>query len=258
MMRIVLALLLVLVLPASARAEKVVTIGADAWCPVNCDPASDGAEGLGIELARRIFEPRGYTVRYVIMPWARALAEARRGGIDAAVGANAGDDPTLVYPQSGIASVTDDIYALPGRDIEFQGLESLKDLRLGVIRDYGYGEATRAFIRSQAGILDAVQEVSGDDALDRNIRKLLTGRIDALIESGIVMDYKILRSDLTGKIRKIGTVPQGQVYLGFSPALATSSHLARLFDRGMEDLRRSGELDALRARYGLKPTEDAP
>src|SRR5688572_5357943 len=73
---------------------KTLTIGADIWCPINCDP-QDEKQGIGIDLARKIFEPYGYEIRYVVIPWSRALEEVRAGKLDAVVGATHADDESL-------------------------------------------------------------------------------------------------------------------------------------------------------------------
>ncbi len=88
--------------PFSAAAQEappkpVITIEADMWCPINCTPA-DARPGVGIEIAKKIFEPLGYRINYVIVPWTQALADARAGRTDAVVGANHQDDATLIFP----------------------------------------------------------------------------------------------------------------------------------------------------------------
>lgn len=241
-------------LAAPARAEdqpaKKLTIAADAWCPINCDP-SDNDPGIGIELAKRIFEPLGYEINYVITPWARALEEVRSGKVDAVVGANTSDDATLIFPTSPVAEVTDDFYTRDDKVFDFKDVNSLAGKRLGTIKDYGYDETLNAFIEAQKKSPGMIQEVSGDTALDQNIKKLLAGRIDVLVESGIVMNYKIRQMDMEQKIRHVGSVPQGHVYLAFSPALPESQNMAKAFDEGYALLDKSGDLSAIKEKYGI-------
>ncbi len=240
-----------------ATMAKTITIAADVWCPINCDPADDNL-GVGIDLAKRIFEPLGYKINYVILPWARALEDARQGKIDAVVGANTSDDPTLVFPSSPISSIDDGFFALAKSPIEYTGLDSLKKYKIGTIKDYGYSEAINAFLDEQRKTPGGVQEVSGETGLEQNIKKLQAGRIDVLIESTMIMSYSLKKMGLTNEIRQIGTVPQGYVYLAFSPAKEESKNLAKTFDEALAQLKASGALQVVYAYYNMSPPDSAP
>lgn len=231
--------------------EKTLIIAADEWCPINCE-AGD-RPGVGIEIARRIFEPRGYIVEYTLMPWARALSLIRNGDIDAVIGANKNDDPTLLFPHAPLARMTDDFYVLKNKAFVYDGVHSLKNQRLGVIADYGYSDAVEKLLRDGGAIPGIVQQVGGDRALEQNIRKLLAGRIDVLIESRIVMDRKMRLMGVTDQIRRIGGVPQGNIYLAFSKHRAASPDLVRIFDEGIKTLQADGTLTLLYSQYGVNP-----
>lgn len=234
----------------AADPAKTITIAADIWCPINCAP--DGPElGVGIDVAKKIFEPLGYTVNYVIEPWARAMDDVRSGKVDAVVGANETDDPSLKFPQHSISQITDTFYTRKDSLIEFKGMYSLIGKRVGVITDYGYNDKIKNFIEENRHIPGAIQEVGGEDALPQNIKKLLAGRVDIVIESRIVMDYALKRMKLEGEIKQIGSIPQGAVYVAFSPALPESKERARIYDQGYTKLKASGALREIYAHYGI-------
>ncbi len=232
-------------------AAKTLTIAADVWCPINCEPDAQQV-GIGIELAKSIFEPLGYKINYVVMPWTRALEEVRAGKIDAVVGANTADEDTLIFPKEPIYGITDDFYVLRDNPLVFKTVDSLRGKRLGVIAGYGYSETLNNYLTQNRKISGELQEVSGDTALEQNIKKLLARRVDVIIESQLVMDYTLRKMQLTDKIKHIGSIPQGNVYLAFSPALGGSKDHAHQYDKGVTRLRASGALNALYAAYGLK------
>lgn len=255
-LRIVLVLFTVLV-ASPARATHhggplTITIAADIWCPINCDPSGERM-GFGVDLTKRIFEPLGYTVHYVVMPWARALSEVRAGDIDAVVGANYSDDKNLIFPETPLAPVADDFYALKDSGIVFDGIDSLRGLRIGVIHSYGYSDDTNKLLSAGRMTPGVIQEVSGEKALNQNIKKLLTRRIDVMVENGIIMQEKLRLEGLQDKIVRIGSIPQGGTYLAFSSALPYSRNLSKKFDDGVKRLRSTGELSALYAQYGMTP-----
>lgn len=236
----------------SVAPAKTITIAADEWCPINCTPNS-GTEGIGIDLARAVFESQGYRVNYVTMPWARALEEVRKGTIDAAVGANTSDDPTLVFPQSPLYTVDDGYYVKKDAKINFSGVDSLEKYRLGVIQDYGYSDELQKLLEKQKRKEGMVQETSGEDALQQNIRKLQAGRIDVLVESNVVMGYTLRNLKLESEIVPVGYTKQGFVYLAFSPARTESKALVALYDAGVTKLRKEKKLGEMYLRYNLKP-----
>lgn len=232
-------------------AKPVLTIAADEWCPINCDPKSD-RPGIGIELARAVFEPLGYRVNYVVMPWTKALEQVRAGKVDAVVGASRTDDPSLVFPVSTLYPISDDFYVLVGNPWRYQGVASLSRQRVGVIESYGYGGVVRKFIEDNKNVNGAVFVASGEDALKDNINKLMAGKIDVLIENRPVMEYTLRKLGIEDKITWTGGLSQGSVYLAFSPALPESKTRMQQLDAGYIRLRNSGALDAMYKPYGLK------
>jgi polar amino acid transport system substrate-binding protein len=250
--RFLLPLLMLLCGAAQANdAPKTITIEADQWCPINCEPGS-AEEGIGIELARKVFEPLGYKVNYVVVPWARALSDAMEGKTDAVIGANNTDEPRLKFPKSAVYNMTDDFYMLKEKAVPFSNLSSLGGQRFGIIKEYGYNEELTRFLEQRRSKPGMVQEVSGDDALTQNIRKLQAGRIDVLVESRAVMDFTLNRKKLADSIVRVGGLPQGDVFLAFSPAKPDSGELTKKFDEGVARLKASGDIEKIYARYGLK------
>ncbi len=231
--------------------QKMLTIEADAWCPINC--AADGTqEGIGIDLARKIFEPLGYRVNYVVVPWTQALSDVRSGKTDAAVGAGAQDDASLVFPASYLFNISDDFYVMQGNPWRYQGPYTLKDKRLGIAAGYGYGDVLTQFIKDNITRSGTIQAVSGNDALAQNIAKLRAGQIDILVESKPVMDYYMQKKGET-QIVWAGGIAQAPIYLAFSPAKPASRQLAAQYDAGIKRLSASGQLSAIYRAYGLNP-----
>jgi len=90
--------LIVLQFPGYALAETI-TIVADEWCPYNCEENSD-LPGFLIEIARLVFSAHGHSVRYIVMPWKRAVYEVEQGRFNAIAGALKNDAPGFVFPET--------------------------------------------------------------------------------------------------------------------------------------------------------------
>jgi hypothetical protein len=73
-------------------------------------------------------------------------------------------------------------------------MNSLKDVWIGAVRDYDYGEVMNRYIASRKG--KSVELTTGENAKMLNIRKLGNGRIKTIIEDPVVMAYTSKRLGL--------------------------------------------------------------
>ncbi|WP_028626289.1 MULTISPECIES: ABC transporter substrate-binding protein [Pseudomonas] len=250
----VLGLLVAPLLFPSAHAETLVIAG-DIWCPINCQPGSE-RPGIFVELAQEIFGEAGIRVEYRQVSWARAVHDTRNGRLDALIGAGVQDAPDFVFTPTAPGVSRMCFYAARGATWRYQGLLSLSGIRLGSINGYSYGQELDTYIRINRDKPAHVQVVSGDQALEMNVEKILLGRIDATIENAWVMDAYLAGSGQQAKLVKAGCrSPDVPIYLAFSPALEASPRHAAMFEAGLQRLRASGRMNELLQRYGLPPLD---
>jgi polar amino acid transport system substrate-binding protein len=236
---------------AFARAETL-TLVADAWCPYNCTPG-DEKPGFLIEIAKRVFEPAGFQIDYKVMPWARAIRDTRAGRYSAIVGAIRSEAPDFLYPEdTGFVAGTQS-YVKAGSPWRYGGETSLADVTLGVILDYSYGDAIDAYLGRHRDDPRRVQLSTGEDALEKNVAKLLQGRVSVLLEDPAVMRYFLDRTGRTDALAPAGALASTEVFIAFGPAEQHALEHARMLTDGMRRLRASGELAAILARYGQRP-----
>lgn len=247
---LILQSVMLLMTALSSRAE-VISIRSDIWYPINGEPDS-AAPGYMIEMAQIIARRAGHDIDYKLMPWERSLLEVRRGAYDCVVGAYKEDAPDFVFPESpwGVDEVL--FYVRKGFDWRYEGVSSLYGIRLGVIGGYAYDEAFDRYVEANSGSL-GVQVIYSNDALESNIRKLMLGRIQATLESRLVMQARLREMNLTGQIVPAGALGKIlNMYIACSPARTSSQQYVRLFDQGLRQLRESGELAEILARYGVE------
>lgn len=240
-------LLLILLTPFSASADTI-TLVADIWCPYNCDPA-DANPGILIEVAKYGLEKAGHKVEYSNVPWARAIEDSRSGKYTGIVGAYKDDAPDFVYPDKGIMVSNNDFFVKKGSTWKFNGIESLKTISLGTIRDYSYGEEIDQYIAENQKDTTKIQMRAGDEALSKNIRKLIAGRIDVTIEDAAVMNYQLKQSGLSSQVVQAGTFGGDDVHVAFSPANPKAAQYAEAVSVGLKELEKSGELEKIMAKY---------
>ncbi|GAB7079093.1 substrate-binding periplasmic protein [Megalodesulfovibrio paquesii] len=239
---------------AQSGASNTITLAADEWCPYNCDPASD-APGYMVEIAQKAFAPQGLTVSYQVLNWARAVSDARSGVFSGVIGAIEGDAEGFVFPSVAQGKDDSHFFIRKGFDWKFAGVDSLRPLRVGIIRDYSYGETLDAYFE-ELGEGDHVQLASGDNGMETNIKKLLAERIDVIIANPYVFQYEAKRLGVQDQIADVG--PQGEptpLYIAFSPADPQAKEHAEQLARTTQALRASGELATILAKYGLTDWE---
>lgn len=233
---------------AGAAQADTVVIRADHWYPMNGNPG-DTNPGFMIEIAQRTLAQAGHTVDYDLMPWERALHSAENGVIDCVVGAYQSDAPNLLFPENSQGVDITGTFVKKGSPWRYSDLDALKSVQIGAISGYSYGDDLDAFIQQNP---QNVQLLSGDTALEQNIRKLLSGRIDMILESPAVLNAKLKTLNLQGQVEFAGAVGKPEnLYIACTPKKASSHAYIKLISDGTQQLRQSGELKKILEKYGL-------
>jgi len=244
--------LLGLVATASTPAgADVISLRADEWCPYNCAPDSD-KPGYMVEIAKRVFEPARHQVDYQVLNWARAIEATRSGKFTGIIGAAHSDAEDFVFPAVELGIMTSAFAVRASEDWSYAGIQSLGGRTLGVIRDYAYNPGLDQYIAAHKDDDARIQFVYGDNALESNLRKLLKGRLDTVVDGQYVLAYTLTRLGLEKEIRMAGTAAEvDPLYIAFSPANPKAAEYAALLSKGVTELRANGELQKVLAKYGL-------
>lgn len=243
---------LALLFPGVAYAEMVTVVG-DPWCPYNCEPESQ-EPGFMIELAREIFKEKGITLQYRVLPWARAINEVRKGQYNATVGGYVEDTPDFIFPKHPMAQSVFGFYVTKDNPLRwhYTDINSLNNVSLGVIRDYSYGDAIDPYISKYKNDTSRLQFVSGDNALEQNVKKLRAGRLQVVVEDAAVMTRFLEASHQNGEIINVGHTDPENVYIAFSPKNPKSQAYADILSEGIARYGQSGRLKALKAKYAME------
>lgn len=233
---------------ASVSQAETVVIRADHWFPMNGKPG-DANPGFMIEIAKRTLAQGGHSVDYDLMPWERALHSAENGTIDCVVGAYKSDAPNLLFPENSQGLDATGTFVKKGSSWRYSDLDGLKSVQIGAIAGYSYGDDLDAFIEQNP---QKVQLLSGDTALEQNIRKLLGGRIDVILESPAVFSAKLKELNLMGQTEFAGAIGEPEnLYIACTPKKESSKTYIKMISDGTQQLRQSGELKKILEKYGL-------
>ena len=236
--------------PADARAD-VLTLRADEWCPYNCAPGSE-KPGYMLDIATEIAKLYGHTIDYKQLSWARAIEETRDGKYVGIIAAAQSDAEGFVFPDQSFG-VSTLVYATrKDNDFVYNGIKSLDGKSIGVVQDYTYAEELNDYIKKYSKDIKKVQVAAGDNALDTNIRKLEAGRVDVIVEDLNVLLQKLNQLGKSDVFKISPSTEKLDLYFGFSPKNPKSPEYAKQFSDGLKKLRKSGKINEIMEKYGLK------
>jgi polar amino acid transport system substrate-binding protein len=242
---------------AWAAPSMKLTAVADRWCPFTCDPTSD-QPGYAVEILRRILEPKGYQIEYKNLGWLRALKETVDGNIDIAIGTWNGEEPSLVLPERPCAISISKFFVRKDDPWRYRSPSDVNSRMIGTIDGYNYSEAFDAWVVAHP---DRVSSKSGDDGLEKNIRQLAAGRVDTVIEDPNVFEYTANQLGMSGQFVAANEIPiedhasSNALYFGISPKREDAKQLAGLLSEGLQEMRVSGKLAEILARYHVSDWE---
>ncbi len=254
MLRIFVFILLLCSTTVLSNDDKLVLIAGDNWCPVNCGE-TDKHKGFMIDVATEALAISGYEVRYIEMPWLRAIHQAREGKVHAIVGAFKDDAPDFYFPKVPILKLTPNtLFTLSDSTWTYKNQHSLNKIRLGAVQGYDYGNLLNAYIKShRSSPNNYITLLSGDNVVSRSLNLLISKRIDAYVDAGPVVWYQAKQLGISEKIKSVGSVsPPEPAYIAFSPRLQSSEKLTLALDLGVLRLQLDGRLAEIANKYGLQ------
>jgi len=243
----VLAVLAMSLSVTAARADTI-KLASDVYPPYNDEPGSN-APGYAVEMAQRIFEKAGHTVVYEVVPWARAITETRRGAFSGIIAALPSDAMDFVLPGNEIGIAKYCFYVRRNDPWKYTGIPSLAGKKIGAVNGYSYSAQLDPFLLENK----AVELVSGGDAARKNVKKLVAGHIDTFIENAAVVASLGPQEPGVEKIEEAGCQMDeiGKLYISFGPNDPKSQEYAKILSDGIDEMRSSGELKEILAKYGL-------
>ncbi len=232
----------------SVSHADTITLVADDWCPINCEPSSD-SPGYVVELAIKIFSDAGHQVKYQYLSWNRALAQVRAGKFNGAIAATPEELPEGIFPIEELGYYGNYFIQNKGSEWHYTSVDSLAEVDLAVIQGYNYGENLNEYIKANP---TKITDMGGNDVVRRNLGMLMKGRVDVYLEDRNIAFYTAKNMGILDEIEVAGT--EGTpiaLYIGFSPAIKQSKQYAQILSEGMRRLRKNGQLKKILDKYSV-------
>ena len=247
-------LLCILVLMAGyvpASAQETIVAVADRWMPYN-GRAGSSEEGYAVEILRAIFEPMGHRVEYREMPWKRAIEDVLAGKADILIGSLKSDNSKYLFPKETLGKDLMCFYT-NRPDWKFIGPESLAGVRIGLVKGYIYREWVLERLRLSPHQFHIMH---GDEPVVRLLGMLKDNRIQVMPGNKAVVEYYVKTLGLEKDVHLAGCftdTKEKYLYFALSPAQPERSKaLGASLDKGISLMRKTGQLNHLLIKYGLK------
>lgn len=233
-----------------AVSADVIQIRSDIWLPYAGEPDSD-SRGYMIEMAEAIAAKHGHTINHESIPWEDALNKARQGDASCVVGAAIRDAPDLLFAKSSWGTASYHLWGRVGTEWRYSGIPSLAAIKFSVNEYYSYDEPLDGYIAANRADKRRLLEVSEKA---QAIAQLIDGKTDAYLDDPNEFNFALMKAgiDPTGFI-SLGEARRGEdVYIACTPGKPRGRQLAEMFDAGTDELRSSGKLAEILARYSIK------
>lgn len=181
-MKISLPLICLMLLAPLARAETLNLVGSS-WPPFS--EQSLPSNGMAAELVAEAMRRAGYDTKFVVGNWERVLQGAGMGFGGVIIGIWRTDEraQTLAFSQPYWQNIIR-VVKLKNTDYTYQQLlgGERKDLAMGLVRDYAYGDILDQFDKHPRFVENQLQQV---------LLKLRHGRVDFTLGSELALRYSI-------------------------------------------------------------------
>jgi len=235
---------------SSSRAETAlpdtITLGATAWCPYTCD---EQRPGITTEYLRLLLGSMGVGLQVKMLPWSRAISEAESGELDGLLTLVKEESDQLLMTSVPTMSYQSCFYVSSTSSWHYSGPDSLAQIHLGAVMDYGYGEEVDSYLHSNKENEQMVTLISGNDTAERLAMMLLGGRIDAYIADRNVSLWLRKSGLYTRKETEAGCLDVKNFYLGINPQRGWAKALIQRLDQELDKPENKTRLEQIKALY---------
>lgn len=226
MLRNAFLLLIGFVLFFNVRANnlpKTLSLAATQWCPYVCEN-NDNMPGIAIEYLTYLTAQLDIELKVSFFPWSRALHTVKSSQLHGLVTAVKSEAPSLKFSTVPTMTYQSCFFTSPNSNWQYQGKDSLTEIKLGVIANYGYGEPIDSYLKKTEHHEHIVQ-LSGNSGISRLIKLLAAKRLDAYIADKIVSQWVKKQEKLNYQLKIAGCLNAQPFYIALDPNIVWGDEL---------------------------------
>ena len=220
------------------------------WCPNIC--ITPDKPGYVVELVEEAFKGSAFQVEFEILPWSRSIKMVEAGEAQGILAPTKSEAPNLLYPKQELGVQKMCLWARPDTKWEYKGIESLKGLQIGSAYDVSI-EILNDYIKENKEQFQLIP--FNDSYIKKSLKKLEYHRMDAFVLTHNFAMYEFNALNARHKVRLAGCLSFEKFYLAFSSQKhlrPTVKKAMKYFDEKIVEVRKSGRLEKIMNRYGLK------
>jgi len=229
-------LTLIFAFTASVSAETI-TLANGEWAPYMSQKLKK--YGFVSDIVVQAFKAEGINVKWVFLPWKRGFEGAKSGQYagSAIWGYNKNRAKYFLF-SNPVLNLKTVFFIKKGSNFSYNTVSDLKDKKLGGVIGYAYGIENA----EKAGIVK-IDRIGNPD---NNYRKLIAGRLDAVLEDSQVGLAAIHKLGYDGKIIPYKKPLKSRKYsVIISKKIPNGQHLIDAFNKGLKKLKDSGKFAAI-------------
>ena len=220
-----------IVFSSSAKLKKVLTFVYEDYPPYEYSTES-GISGVSADRVRKIANELGYTPRFILAPWTRAISLVKKGGVDGIFSLNRSPDREkyLTFTKYPIAWSEERLFSLKGKVKSIDFFNDISKHSVGVVSGYSYGKAFDELIIPRKEIYKENRGL---------VVRLDSGKIDVIVMNQNVFDHHVssMKLDRTRFVMHPLVVNGEDLFLGFSKKNPAAIKAAEGFSRLLKDIK---------------------
>ncbi len=233
----------------ASKIPRVIHLATTDWCPYACEADVNHQAGMVHEYLTQIFSEQGIQLKIEFFPWSRAIKQVDGGRLDGLLTAVHAEAPNLLFTHAPTMGYRVCFYTRKTIKWRYGGIDSLKEINLAVIQDYGYGEPLDDYINNlQPHGLTIIK--SG--GITRLLRMLMADRFDVFIGDSNVVAWRLQES--MNVLRNAGCLNENPFYVAFNPQREWAAKLIKKLDVWLKTAKNLARLKKLQLKYVARPS----
>lgn len=211
-----------------------------------------GNQGFVTDAAILAFKKVGLNAIYKNVPYNRALLGMENQEYDVLLAVSPGRE-NYIFPDNYFGRFKNTYFVRKNSDWNWNGVESLEGYVLGAINGYKIDDVFNKYVDKYSKDKSRVDFVYGQRALELNLNKLASGRIDIIIDDSLVVWHTANKIGLADEIRAAGVsgTPKN-ITVGFNLNNPKAKEYQKQFSKGLSIIKKSGEYKEILKRYDLE------
>ena len=232
----------------TAKLPKIIHLATTDWCPYACDQEPNHQAGIVHEYLTELFSKQGIQLKIEFFPWSRAIHQVNGGRLDGLLTAVPIEAPNLLFTRTPTMGYQVCFYSKKSTEWSYSGAASLKDIKLGVIQDYGYGEPVDEYIKRTSSQGLAIIKSGG---MERLQRMLMAGRFDVFIGDRNVVSWRLKEN--MSVVRNAGCLTEIPFYMAFNPRKMWAAKLIKKLNDWLKLADNQAKLNSIKLQYRFGP-----